>query len=46
MLKTLFNWILKTLFGVKTETNNAEINLLKNIEQLMKLILQVYLLTN
>lgn len=26
MLKTLFNWILKTLFGVKTETNNREMN--------------------
>lgn len=27
MLKTLFNWILKTLFGVKTETNNAEMTM-------------------
>lgn len=26
MLKTLFNWILKTLFGVTTETNNKEMN--------------------
>lgn len=24
MLKTLWNWILKNLFGVRTETNNAE----------------------
>lgn len=27
MLKTLFNWILKTLFGVKTETNDVEITM-------------------
>ena len=27
MLKTLFNWILKTLFGVKTETNNTEMTM-------------------
>lgn len=27
MLKTLFNWILKTLFGVKTETNDAEMTM-------------------
>lgn len=27
MLKTLFNWILKTLFGVKTETNNIEMTM-------------------
>ena len=27
MLKTLFNWILKTLFGVKTETNNVEMTM-------------------
>ena len=26
MLKTLFNWILKKLFGVKTETNSKEMN--------------------
>lgn len=27
MLKTLFNWILKTLFGVTTETNNNEMTM-------------------